>query len=114
MLVNGENGAEEIDDKLFDCSFSRQEPSEENLRYSFGRAIHVTGWELLAAVFRIVHRRTDQMKCLQVVAVLRVAILNNWLVQRRIVMIRIHAYSVNKKKHHYIFYIPFYSYAIRL
>lgn len=93
VFVDGEDGAEEVDDEFFDGSFGGQEAREEDFRNGFRCAIHLRRRRvLLADRFGVVHGRPHQMHRLQMIAVFWIApVLKDRLAQSRAVVIRVHA-----------------------
>ena len=77
VFVHSQNGAEEIDDKLFNGPLGGEQSRQKDLRNCFGRSIHhltVGRLPLFAAGTAVVHGRADQVESLQMVAVLSVAV----------------------------------------
>ena len=94
MLVDREDGAEEIDHIFLDCAFGGEETGEEDLGNSFGRPIHLpVGWPLLPVRFGVIHGRANQVERLQVIdAVLRVAVA---VLEDRVSQCRVEVVSVD-------------------
>ena len=77
VFVHSQNGAEEIDDKLFNGPLGGEQSRQKDLRNCFGRSIHhltVGRLPLFAAGTAVVHGRANQVESLQMVAVLSVAV----------------------------------------
>lgn len=94
VFVDGQDGAEEVDDELLDRALGGQEAREEDLGYRLGRTIHLSARRpRLAVALGVVHRRPDEVERLQVDTVLRVgatvAVLEDRVSQRRVEVVRV-------------------------